>query len=384
MIIGIDACNIRQGGGLTHLIQLLNESKPKKHGFTKIVVWSNKKTLSFLPDFDWIEKRSHFYLEKNFIFSFYFQLWLFSKELTESSCDIVLVPGGTFLSKFRPFVTISQNMLPFEMNEAFRYKSLLKKIKFILLRITQSRTFKNANGLIFLTEYAKSIISSKVNVTKYNKIIPHGINYEFTQTPKKQKSFSDYNFENPFKLLYVSILSPYKHQPNLVKVVCELYSSGIPIQLVLIGPSEAESLIEFNNTIKMYDCSKFCINYKGAIPYENLFSEYKAADGFIFASTCENLPIILIEAMSAGLPIICSKFGPMKEILGENGKMYFNPLDLNNTKSQLKEFLYNQNLRDKISIESYSRSLIFTWSEMANKIFSFLTKINVKYHDSKR
>jgi glycosyltransferase involved in cell wall biosynthesis len=384
MIIGIDACNIRRGGGLTHLIQLLNESNPHKHGFFKIVVWSNKNTLSLLPDFDWIEKKNHFYLEKNFIFSFYFQLWLFSNELINNSCDVVLVPGGTFLSKFRPFVTISQNMLPFELNEAFRYKSVLKKIKFILLRITQSYTFRNANGLIFLTQYAKSIISSKVNITKYNEIIPHGINYKFTLTPRKQKPFSDFNFQNPFKLLYVSILSPYKHQSNLVKVVCELYNTGIPIQLILIGPSEEESLVEFKKTEKKYDCSKFCINYMGGIPYESLFNEYKSADGFVFASSCENLPIILIEAMSSGLPILCSKFGPMKEVLGENGEMYFNPLDLNNTKSQLEEFLLNQNLREKISNESFSRSLIFTWSEMANKTFSFLIKTNLKYHDRKR
>lgn len=384
MIIAIDACNIRQGGGLTHLAQLLKESNPHLHGFTRIVVWSNSKTLSFLPDYHWIEKKSHFYLEKNFIYSFFFQFRLFSKELKKSSCDIVLVPGGTFLSRFRPFVTISQNLLPFEINEAFRYRSLLKRTKFIFLRFTQSYTFKRSNGLIFLTDYAKAVILSKVNVKNYNVIIPHGINYEFTQVPKKQKSINDYSFEKPFKLLYVSILSPYKHQGNLVKVVCELYSSGIPIELVLVGPYEIESLIDFNNTLKLYDCSKFCINYKGSIPHKNLFLEYKGADGFIFASTCENLPIILIEAMSSGLPILCSKFGPMKEVLGENGEMYFDPLDLDNTRSQLEEYLCNYILREKISNESYSRSLKFTWSEMATKTFRFLTEINFIYNDSKR
>ena len=131
MIIGIDACNIRQGGGVTHLSQLLNESNPQRHGFTKIVVWSNKKTLSCLPDFDWIEKKNNWFLEKNFISAFYFQLFMFSSELKSNFCDIVFVPGGTFLSFFRPFVTVSQNMLPFDLNEAFRYRSTLKKIKFL-------------------------------------------------------------------------------------------------------------------------------------------------------------------------------------------------------------------------------------------------------------
>jgi glycosyltransferase involved in cell wall biosynthesis len=272
-------------------------------------------------------------------------------------------------------------MLPFELNEAFRYKSILKKLKFLLLRMTQSFTFKTANGLIFLSEYARSYISLKVNITNNFDIIPHGINYEFTHKPKLQKSISEYSYDKPFKLLYVSILSPYKHQNNLVKVVCELYNSGIPVKLTLIGPSESESLFELKKALELYDCSKFCVEYKGAVKHENLFLEYKSADGFIFASTCENLPIILIEAMSSGLPIICSKFGPMQEVLGENNGMYFNPLDLKDTQNKLRYFLLDEKLRNKISFDSFSRSLTFTWSEMADKTFSFLTKINFKYYD---
>ena len=36
---------------------------------------------------------------------------------------------------------------------------------------------------------------------------------------------------------------------------------------------------------------------------------------FIFASTCENMPNILIEGMSSGLPILCSNYLPMPEFL---------------------------------------------------------------------
>ena len=86
--------------------------------------------------------------------------------------------------------------------------------------------------------------------------------------------------------------------------------------------------------------------------------------------------------MSAGLPIICSKFGPMQEVLGANSGMYFNPLDLNDTLKQLKVFLLDKKLREEISNNSFSHSLHFTWAEMANKTFRFLTKI--KSHDRKR
>ena len=42
------------------------------------------------------------------------------------------------------------------------------------------------------------------------------------------------------------------------------------------------------------------LHYRGSIPYADLHATYHAADAFIFASSCENLPNIMIEAMSAG------------------------------------------------------------------------------------
>ena len=54
MIIGIDASNIKSGGGLTHLLNLLNESNPKLHNFNLIVVWCNNNNYHKIPKRKWI------------------------------------------------------------------------------------------------------------------------------------------------------------------------------------------------------------------------------------------------------------------------------------------------------------------------------------------
>lgn len=374
MILGIDACNIRQGGGVTHLLEIINEFNPERHGFEKIVIWSSTQTLDKIPTKYYIEKINNHYIDKNFITSFFFQLFYLKHQLKSKSCDIVLVPGGTFLASFTPFVTMSQNLLPFELKEAFRYKSFFKKIKFILLRLTQSYTFKNATGLIFLTEYAKGIIADQVKIPLNNVIIPHGINKKYLQFPKTQLQSFEYNVSKKFKLLYVSILSPYKHQSNIVESVCRLNEKGYPIQLVLIGPSETQSLNELNNTMAMFPNSETCIEYLGAIKHNELFNYYKDADAFIFASTCENLPIILIEAMSSGLPILCSNYGPMPEVLGKNENMYFDPLKVDSIQEKIIEFFEKKDIREKISIQSYNRSLKYSWSEIADYTYKYLIK----------
>lgn len=383
MILGIDACNIRQGGGVTHLLEIINEFNPDKHGFNKIIIWSSKRTLEKIPDKDYIEKINNTLIEKNFIFTFFFQIFYFKNEILSKSCDIVLVPGGTFLSNFSPYVAISQNLLPFELQEAFRYNSFFKKIKFILLRLTQSYTFKNATGVIFLTDYAKKVIASQIKIPSNNVIIPHGINKNYLKLPKQQLACNEYNEFKKFKLLYVSILSPYKHQSNIVETVCRLDKKGYPIKLVLIGPSEFQSLKKFNHTISKYSNSNSCIEYLGAVKHSELFKYYTDADAFIFASTCENLPIILIEAMSSGLPILCSNYGPMPEVLGENGKMYFDPLNLDSVEEKIIELFEKKEIRENISSESYYRSLKYSWSDIADYTYKYLLNTLHKIRNEK-
>ena len=49
MRIGIDASNIRAGGGLNHLIQILNHFNKNIFNIQKIFVWSTKKTIKKIP-----------------------------------------------------------------------------------------------------------------------------------------------------------------------------------------------------------------------------------------------------------------------------------------------------------------------------------------------
>ena len=50
MILGIDASNIRAGGGLTHLVEFLTHARPDDYGFIKVLVWAPGMVLSKLPE----------------------------------------------------------------------------------------------------------------------------------------------------------------------------------------------------------------------------------------------------------------------------------------------------------------------------------------------
>src|SRR5579871_3553796 len=56
VIVGIDASNLRHGGGITHLVELLRAAKPELDGFTRIIVWSGRATLVQLEERPWLTK----------------------------------------------------------------------------------------------------------------------------------------------------------------------------------------------------------------------------------------------------------------------------------------------------------------------------------------
>ena len=57
MRLGIDASNVRSGGGIIHLQKILEQAEPKKHLINRVVVWGGDTPLDNLPDKPWLELR---------------------------------------------------------------------------------------------------------------------------------------------------------------------------------------------------------------------------------------------------------------------------------------------------------------------------------------
>ena len=139
VVVGIDASNIRAGGGLTHLIELLSNANPELSGIRHVVVWAGGHTISRLPQRDWLEKVHVPLLDKCLPQRVYWQQRLLPAALVETGCSLLFSPGGTCLSVAVPRITMSQNMLPFDRTESARFGLLsAMRLKMVLLRRSQS------------------------------------------------------------------------------------------------------------------------------------------------------------------------------------------------------------------------------------------------------
>lgn len=113
-MVGVDATNLRRGGGRTHLIELLRDANPLAFGIDRVVVWGGRDTLNLLVDKPWLDKRCPPSLDGNLVQRSWWQRNALSNVARAEGVDVLFVPGGNYAGDFHPVVTMSRNMLPFE------------------------------------------------------------------------------------------------------------------------------------------------------------------------------------------------------------------------------------------------------------------------------
>jgi glycosyltransferase involved in cell wall biosynthesis len=368
MKIAIDATNIKSGGGLTHLKRIM-EYWPISSGTVYLIggVWLKEINVK-----ENVEKIIFEHEYTNLWRQEFFKFFRLKKYLKDS--DIAFIPGGTFSSKKIKYISMSQNMLVFQKEERNRYGYSFMWLRLKVLEYRQKRSFKNSCGIIYISNFAKNFIENKYPFLKKkkSKVIYHGISKEFQCLPRPQYSIDQYTFEKPYKILYVSIIDVYKHQWNVMQAIKRLRNEDkINISLELVGPIYKPLKKKVGQLILG---SEDFIKYNETVPYEEIVFTYKNADMFVFASSCENMPNILLEAMACGLPVLSSNFGPMPEILRDAGE-YMDPLCVDSIYAGIKKLIFDPIKRAEISQKAFNYANNFSWETTTIETFNFIKSI---------
>jgi glycosyltransferase involved in cell wall biosynthesis len=368
--VGIDAANLRRGGGVTHLVELLQAADPLEQGIGKVIVWSGRSTIERLPNRPWLELVCPPELDRGLLTRTYWQSTQLAREARTRGCDVIFAPGGSYSARFGPAVTMSQNLLPFEWNELRRYGVSKMGAKLLLLRFVQARSFRRSQGVIFLTDYARRAVGRVTGpLPGQTTKISHGIAPRFLIPPREPRGAG-----LPIRVIYVSIVDVYKHQWNVVSAVQLLRSQGHDIELDLVGPAYPPALATLSRSMEALPTDTNWVRYRGEVPYSSVHEAYRDADIAVFASSCENQPIILLEMMAAGLPVACSNRGPMPEILGEAGR-YFDPDSPDEIAQSIGELSASPLLRRQLAQQSFDIAKRYSWSTTAKDTFDFLKSV---------
>lgn len=194
-------------------------------------------------------------------------------------------------------------------------------------------------------------------------VIPNGVDVgRFQNTPK------DYRIINQLchgeKIVgVVGRLVEGKGIQFLLRAMKSLLDDGMNVRLVIVG--EGEYRQELENQAKSYGIADK-IEFAGSRADVEKF--YVLFDVFVLPSLFEGLPVVLLEAMAAGCPVIASNVGGVCEIIedGVSGIMV-QPMDHCELAAMLKRVL---------SDEDYSVSLAERGLSVVREAFSLQSMAN--------
>jgi len=253
-----------------------------------------------------------------------------------------------------------------------RYKFGLGRLRLFFLKILYVRALRFSSAVIFLTHYASHMIQKVTGPIKNSEIIPHGVNDSFRNI-KIQREWNQGSL-NEIKCVYVSSAAPYKHQWNVVRAIKLLREKGFPLTLTLVGGGSGFAQKRLEDEIKLSDPNGTFVTQYSFIHIDNIPMVLSESDLFVFASSCENMPVTLIEGMASGLPIACSDRGPMPEVLGDGG-VYFNPEEPVSIADAIKRLIEDEELRLRGIKISKQISNKYLWKMNSKKTFNFLVEI---------
>ena len=369
MRILINALSARQGGGQTYLLNLL-EHLPEQDDY-EVYVYA-PETLE-LPQHERLKRCSTNWPTSNPISRAVWEVLCLSWVLRKLEIDVLFCPGG-IISSIIPHscktVTMFRNMMPFDMRVRRKLPYGFQKIRNWILERVMLWSMAKADLTIFISHFARQIIEARINI-KNAVTIPHGINPAF-KTYNLQLTKPSIPIVGKY-ILYVSKFDVYKHHYEVVKAYIALPEVlRKKYKLMLVGEFdefEAPRVSHLINQMKMQDNICMC----GPISYGNLPAMYHFADLILFASSCENCPNILLEALGAGRPVLTSNVMPMPEF-GGIGANYFSPFDPADLSEKIEEILISADLQESMSYAAALRSEDFDWSlsaaETWKKLFS--------------
>lgn len=376
-VVAIDASRNRSGGAIAHLRGILGASDPREFGIHCVHVWSYDTLLDQLPNSAWLVKHSPQELNGSLFKQLWWQFKQLPAEVARARCDILLSTDAGTVCHFQPDIVMSRDMLSFEGGEMLRYPLFsFSRLRLWLLKWIQIRSLQKANGALFLTQYAADVIQGYTGKLKTVRIVSHGIGDNFRQEniPSARTAASG----GSIRCIYVSNADLYKHQWHVVEAMGMLRKAGYEVHLDLVGAGSGPAVHKILETVKRVDPERTFVDILPPQKHEAISQHLFKSDIFIFASSCENMPNTLVEAMAAGLPIACSDRGPMPEVL-QGGGVYFNPEEPASIFEAVKSIIENKSLRTQIARIALERSKLFSWRRCAEETWRYLGDIHASY-----
>jgi glycosyltransferase involved in cell wall biosynthesis len=156
--------------------------------------------------------------------------------------------------------------------------------------------------------------------------------------------------DNDILILFIGHLEPFKGIFELLDAFKKIRINHHNCKLMIVGEGHEEQKVK--NIVSKFDLDEYTI-FTGKVSPETIQNFYQMADIFTLPSYTEGLPLVVIEAMACGLPVVVSTVGGIPELVndGVNGFLV-PPKDKFSLTEKLEILVDNEELRQKFGLKA--------------------------------
>ncbi len=229
-----------------------------------------------------------------------------------------------------------------------------------------------------ITEYqAVDIISTislfaKSSFLKYGfqeeKIFVNNMGVDLQEFPSIDRKIKTIN--EPLVVGYVGVMSKQKNVQGLIQAVAYLRTQNIPIKLLLVGGIDTTNF-------DAQSLKEDFIDYQPSMPQRELYKIYAQMDIFVLNSLQDGFGLVLLQAMSTGLPIIATTNTGAPDVVKEGENGFVIPINDEAALADKILFYYQNRLKThEMGINARkTASNGFSWNDYGQRYVQYLEQL---------
>jgi len=234
----------------------------------------------------------------------------------------------------------------------------------------QKLALLNSDAIITISETSKKDIvrflgvpSEKVFVTK----LAANFKVKKVNSRNLRKIKTKYKLPDEF-ILYVGDVNWNKNIIRLIKAVKKIEKT-----LVIVGKNATRTDYDkehienapLREIQEKYGSDKKIIRL-GFVEDSDLNAIWQLATVYCMPSLYEGFGLSVVEAMSAGVPVVCAKTQALVEVAG-GGALYFNPHSVDDIAQKIDSILESSVLQKKLILEGRKQAKKYSWQKTARE-----------------
>jgi glycosyltransferase involved in cell wall biosynthesis len=228
---------------------------------------------------------------------------------------------------------------------------------------------RKAKRIVTVSYFSKEDINRtyKIDGDKID-VVYNGVNTLYTPTSEEEKlKVKAWYCQRSDYFLFIGSLHPRKNITGLLRAY-DAFRTSIEsdVKLLIVG----ESMFKTSEIELTYEGMRYKddVLFTGRLSNNELHQVLGAALALTFVPYFEGFGIPVIEAMSAGVPVICSNTTSLPEV-GGSAVLYVDPFSLNQIKEAMIKIYEQKDVRDSLIEKGFVQKDKFSWNKTAELLW---------------